>query len=430
MKTQWLKWALIPLFTLILGACSTLLPASSSPENLPDGGEVITSETDQGGAVINSPEESSTTEPVHDGDTCEDPFADGPTPSFRTDGWKTNFCLHSVPYDEIFSGGPPRDGIPPLDSPSFETVDSADTWLEDPEPVIFLDHNGDVRAYPLQILIWHEIVNDEVGEESVVVTFCPLCNTALVFLRPEIDGEVLTFGTSGNLRYSDLVMWDRQTESWWQQFSGDAIVGDLTGTELVNLPAAIISWEDFKTKHPEGQVLSIQTGFPRSYGRNPYPGYDNINSYPFAFGGIVEDELPVMARVVGIRPGDGQGAAYSLLLLQEELVLNEIIDDLPIAIFWKAGTASAVDDGVIAEGRDVGATGVFNREVEGQVLTFSANGDGTFKDQETGSTWDILGLATSGSLAGTQLKAIPHHDTFWFAWAAFVPDTDLSKTTD
>jgi hypothetical protein len=434
MKTRWLKWALIPLFTLILGACSTLLPADLSPQNqssdLTAGGEAILPETEQGDDMINNPDESSSSETVHNEATCEDPFADGPTPSFRTEGWKTNFCLHSVPYDEIFSGGPPRDGIPPLDSPGFETVESADNWLEDPEPVIIFDYKEDVRAYPLQILIWHEIVNDEVGGDPVVVTFCPLCNTALVFLRPEINGEVLTFGTSGNLRYSDLVMWDRQTESWWQQFSGDAIVGNLTGTKLESLPAAIISWEDFKAKHPQGQVLSIQTGFPRSYGRNPYPGYDNVNSFPFAFDGKLNDELPVMARVVGVRPGEGQGAAYSLLLLQEELVLNEVIDDIPISIFWKAGTASAVDNGIIAAGKDVGATGVFLREVEGQVLTFSANGDGTFTDQETGSTWDILGLATAGSLAGTQLKAIPHHDTFWFAWAAFVPDTELSKTTN
>ena len=430
MKTQWIKWALIPLFTLILGACSTLSPTNSSPQELPNVGEVTSSEVEQGGEVITKPKEYPTVENFQGGNTCEDPFAGGPSPSFRTDGWKTNFCLHSVPYDEIFSGGPPRDSIPPLDSPSFETVDSADNWLESPEPVIILDHNGVVRAYPLQIMIWHEIVNDEVGGDPVVVTFCPLCNTALVFQRPEIDGEVLTFGTSGNLRYSDLVMWDRQTESWWQQFSGDAIVGDLTGTKLESLPAAIISWDDFKTKHPQGQVLSVQTGFPRSYGRNPYPGYDNINSYPFAFDGNVEDELPVMARVVGIRPGNGQGAAYSLLLLQEKRALNEIIDDLPITIFWKAGTASAVDEGIIASGRDVGATGVFLREVEGQVLSFTANGDGTFSDQETGSTWDILGLSTSGPLAGTQLEAVPHHDTFWFAWAAFVPDSELSKTSD
>ena len=432
MKTRWLKCAFIPLFILLLGACSALNPANSTQENVTGDSvgarEVTPSEFDQNEEVTASPDNSPTTQPEHKADTCEDPFADGPTPSFRTDDWKTNFCLHSVPYDEIFSGGPPRDGIPPLDSPRFETVESADNWLENPEPVIILDHKSDVRAYPLQILIWHEIVNDQVGGDPVVVTFCPLCNTALVFHRPEVDGETLTFGTSGNLRYSDLVMWDRQTESWWQQFSGDAIVGDLTGTKLESLPAAIISWQDFKTKHPEGQVLSVQTGFQRSYGRNPYPGYDNINSYPFAFDGNVEDELPVMARVVGIRPGDGQGAAYSLLLLQEELVLNEIIADLPITVFWKAGTASAVDTGSIASGRDVGATGVFLREVGNQVLSFSANGDGTFSDQETGSTWDILGLATSGPLDGTQLEPIPHHDTFWFAWAAFVPDTSLTKT--
>ena len=354
--------------------------------------------------------------------SCEDPF-DGVIPAFRTESWKTNFCLHSVDYADIIPGGPPRDGIPPIDSPRYEDITSADDWIENLEPVILLDHQGEARAYPLQIMTWHEIVNDTINGDPVVVTFCPLCNTALVFRRPIVDGELLTFGTSGNLRKSDLVMWDRQTESWWQQFTGEAIVGDLTGTRLEAIPAAIISWEDFKTNFPEGMVLSIETGYNRSYGRNPYAGYDNINSYPFLFLGDVEDgDIPPMARVVGLILENNQGAAFLLELLIENQVLNEMIGDQPVVIFWKEGTASALDSSRIALGRDIGSTGAFDPRVNDQVLTFEVLGDGLFQDQQTSSTWNHLGLALDGDLAGTQLIALPQHDTFWFAWAAFVPD--------
>ncbi len=407
-------WVLIPALAFTLAACSPGLNNGTRSE-------------------IKSPqkEEAPTTAlltatPEHEEEVCEDPFGDT-IPAFRTDGWDTNFCLHSVSYDELFSGGPPRDGIPPIDSPRFESIESADQWIEDLEPVILLDHEGEVRAYPLQILTWHEIVNDEIAGDPIAVTFCPLCNTALVFLRPTIEGELLTFGTSGNLRYSDLVMWDRQTESWWQQFTGEAIVGDLTGTKLDSLPVAIISWADFKSKHPDAQVLSIETGFQRSYGQNPYAGYDNINSLPFAFVGDLDAQLPAMARVVGISLEDGQGGAFSLDILRENQVLNETLGELPVVLFWKSGTASALDSGSIADGRDIGTTGVFSAQINDQVLTFSAVEDGLFQDQETGSTWDIFGNALEGPLAGSSLFRLPHHDTFWFAWAAFVPEGNLTQ---
>jgi len=234
MKSRWIVWGFLPLFVLLLSACNAVQNTPEESENPTD------TLSDEGTAVIAGPESTAVVEEIHQEAVCEDPFG-STTPAFRTAGWDTNFCLHSVPYDEIFSGGPPRDGIPPIDSPRFETVDSADNWLEDLEPLIILEINDEVRAYPLQILIWHEIVNDEFEGKPVVVTFCPLCNTALVFTRPTINGEILTFGTSGNLRISDLVMWDRQTESWWQQFNGEAIVGDLTGIKLEFIPSAIIS---------------------------------------------------------------------------------------------------------------------------------------------------------------------------------------------
>ncbi len=431
MRSRWYLMAALPFLVLFLGVCSAGLTTSDNLESssnfLADDIQEDNGSSNEGAASISGEEGNENDVAAnHTDEVCDDPF-DGTIPAFRTDGWETNFCLHNVPYDEIFSGGPPRDGIPPIDTPRFETVNSADTWIEDVEPVIILEVNDDVRAYPLQILIWHEIVNDEVDGLPVVVTFCPLCNTALVFARPTVNGELLTFGTSGNLRISDLVMWDRQTESWWQQFNGESIVGDLTGTRLEFLPSAIISWADFKIKHPDGQVLSIETGFPRSYGRNPYTGYDNINSYPFAYSGDLNDRLPPMARVLGILLEDGEGGAYSLDLLKENQVINDILGETSIAIFWKSGTASAVDSSTISDGRDVGTTGVFLPTVDDQVLTFTAIGDGTFEDQETGSVWDILGEAIAGPLAGTRLVSLPHHDTFWFAWAAFVADGSLTK---
>ena len=226
---------------------------------------------------------------------CDNPFAAvGGAPDFDMSHWSTDFCEHSVPYSEIISGGPPPDGIPPIDNPAYTDIASADDWIANDEPVIALDVNGDARAYPLQILTWHEIVNDTIGGTPVAVTFCPLCYAAVTFVRPEIDGERLTFGTTGNLRHSDMVMWDRQTESWWQQFTGEGIVGDLTGETLESIPAPMISWAEFKETHPEGQVLSRDTGFNRRYGENPYVGYDDVNETPFLYRGAVGDQLPPM----------------------------------------------------------------------------------------------------------------------------------------
>ncbi len=372
-----------------------------------------------------SPTKAPIAKPTESPYECGDPF-NGERPSFSTSFWKTDFCQHSVDYSEIFSGGPPPDGIPAIDRPEFVDVASADEWLEDSEPVIALTVGKETRAYPLQIMIWHEIVNDQFSDLPVVVTFCPLCNTALVFERPTVDGEVLDFGTSGNLRFSDLVMYDRQTHSWWQQFSGEGIVGKLTSMQLTPLPAALIAWSDFKATYPDGQVLSLNTGYNRPYGENPYAGYDDVNAYPFLFSGKVDQRLRPMDRVLGILLDDQTGRAYPYTRLSEEEVINDVIDGTPVVIFWKAGTASALDSPIIALGRDVGATGVFEAFVDGETLTFISNYDGTFKDENTGSTWDILGQARDGPLVGIQLRPIPHHDTFWFAWAAFMPADTLT----
>jgi len=191
--------------------------------------------------------------------------------TFDIPGWDPDFARHSVSLTSILPGGPPPDGIPPIDHPHYASITAASQFLAPREPVIAVSAGGRARAYPLQILIWHEIANDTLGGVPMAVTYCPLCNSAIVFDR-RVAGRTLTFGTTGNLRNSDLVMWDRQTESWWQQFSGDAIVGQLTGTRLTELDSQTLSFAAFRVRYPRGDVLSRDTGFQRPYGQNPYQG--------------------------------------------------------------------------------------------------------------------------------------------------------------
>ena len=342
-----------------------------------------------------------------------------------TTNWTTDFSIASVDLGDFQGGGPPKDGIPPIDKPKFESIDDARTWLAPTAPVISLVVDGKARAYPLAILIWHEIVNDTLGDVPVVVTFCPLCHTALVFERT-VDGTTHDFGTTGNLRYSDLVMYDRQTESWWQQATGEAIVGSLTGAKLPFLPAQIVSLADFATAHPDADVLSRDTGVSRDYGRNPYPGYDRADERPFLFDGVIDGRLAPKERVVTLdRDGRSIAIPYSTLESSGVVLVKELTQ--PVVVFWSPGTVSALDDPLIEQGRDVGATGVFLPTVGGRSLTFSRDGDrdGRIKDAETGSTWSVTGLAVDGPLAGTQLESVVHGDHFWFAWAAFEPDTKI-----
>ncbi|MBT97530.1 MAG: hypothetical protein CL902_02745 [Dehalococcoidia bacterium] len=316
------------------------------------------------------------------------------TARFSRSGWKTDWSYHTVPYSDFLSGGPPRDGIPALDNPTFVTTEEADGWLSEKEPVISFEMNGVQRAYPLQILMWHEVVNDEVGGVPVTATFCPLCNSAIVFERT-VNDMVLDFGSSGNLRNSDLVMWDRQTESWWQQLTGEAIIGRLAGTKLNFLAAPIVSWSDFKTLQPDGMVLSKDTGFNRRYGSNPYVGYDSVDNPPFLFTGELDGRLQPKERVAAITV-DGVDAAFPYSVLAQEGVINYLVNGIDVA--------------------------VFDATLDGRSLSFTST-DNSFTDAETNSTWNILGQATDGPLVGEQLSKIVHGDHFWFAWAAFKPDT-------
>lgn len=337
-----------------------------------------------------------------------------------TKDWGTDWTRHTIDYDEIMSGGPPRDGIPSIDDPKFVTIAEAEAWLVANEPVIALEIEGDSRAYPLQILTWHEIANDVVGSVPVVVTFCPLCNSALVFDR-RMDGDVLMFGVSGLLRNSDLIMYDRTTETLWQQFTGEAIVGTLAGRELSFIPSAIVSFGDFRDAYPMGEVLSRDTGYNRPYGSNPYVGYDSVDQSPFLFSGPTDGRLPAMERVVTVALEQGD-VAYPLSILSNAGVINDRPFGVDVAVFHTPGTSSALGSQSIAAGADVGATGVFSPHLGDQMLTFRLN-NGKIVDTETGSGWNVLGQATSGRLSGSQLDPIVHGDHFWFSWAAFKPET-------
>tara|TARA_B100000674_G_scaffold480885_1_gene480995 strand:- start:545 stop:1693 length:1149 start_codon:yes stop_codon:yes gene_type:complete len=336
-----------------------------------------------------------------------------------TIGWNTDWSKHSIEYHDLLSGGPPRDGIPPIDQPKFIENQLAAQWLKPNDPVIALEINGDARAYPLQILTWHEIINDVVGEIAVTITFCLLCNSAIVFKRNH-QGITYDFGTSGLLRHSDLVMYDRQTESLWQQFTGEAIVGVMTGEQLMMIPSGLIGFEQFQAAYPAGKILSKETGYSREYGRNPYPGYDDIRNNPFLFRDPLDERLPAMARVVTVSDGKYHNA-YPVELLEKLGVIHHQLGNQAVVIFHQDGVSSALDTTRIANGDDVGATGVFVPLVGKQELTFVK--ERGFVDEQTGSHWNIVGQAILGPLKGKQLERLVHADQFWFSWGAFRPDT-------
>lgn len=269
--------------------------------------------------------------------------AGGAPPFWRAEWPRTDFSRSDVPFTEIMSGGVPRDGIPALSNPKFVKA-RAERRLSDKEPVITLELKGATpRAYPLRYMTWHEIVNDSVGGRPVAVTFCPLCNSGITFDR-RLQGRVLDFGVTGKLRNSDMVMYDRQTESWWQQAVGLGIVGEYTGQSLRQLPSWMESWEKFRARNPEGLVMD-QPGAGRAYGRNPYAGYDS-STRPFLYRGEMPPHgIKPLARVVKVGT-----RAWPLDRLRAETRITEA----GVTLSWEAGQVSALDSAEIASGRQIG----------------------------------------------------------------------------
>ncbi|MEE9534628.1 MAG: DUF3179 domain-containing protein [Acidimicrobiia bacterium] len=363
------------------------------------------------------------------------PFADSPvepddiqqlTPELASVSrdWITDFSKTTIDFDELVIGIRGRDRIRPIDDPQFETIAEIGDFVADQEPGLAFELDGDARFYPLSILTAHEIVNDVVGGRPVAVTYCPLCNSAIVF-DSNVDGRVLRFGVSGLLRNSDLVMWDNATESLWQQLTGEGLVGDFAGAQLTFLPSSIKSYGDFKDRNPEGIVLGRDQGFGFTYGFNSYLGYTGgAGPYePFAPDEI-DPRYPALERVINVTIGD-VAKAYPFSIASEERAINDTVNGTDVVIFAGGDTVDNLDTRVIREGKTIGTGIAFNRRVNGETLTFLPHDALTFEDVETGSIWNLNGIAVDGPMAGTSLEQVVHGNEFWFAWAAFNQGADV-----
>jgi Protein of unknown function (DUF3179) len=314
-----------------------------------------------------------------------------------------------VPLDQIVSGGPPPDGIPSIDNPKFISIQEAEEFLKGSDLIVGLNINGDTRVYPLQILVWHEIVNDIVGNTPVAVTYCPLCFTNQVFNRTMNDGQILEFGTSGKLYNSNLVMYDRTTKSLWSQAMSQSVVGKLAGVKLERIPFDVSYWKEWKQLYPDSKVLSRDTGFSRPYGVDPYGDYYTSKEVLFPIAKH-DDRLGLKEIVIGFE-NEGQYKAYRLQDVEKMKVINDQVNTKPISLF-------SVNPFM---------TRAYNPIVEGQViLQFEHNAiNKTFIDKQTRSQWNFDGKAIDGQMKGKQLIRLPFDQGFWFEWTAFHPTTEL-----
>ncbi len=349
--------------------------------------------------------------------------------SIPVETWETDFSRMTIDPAEFLVTGAPRGAIPALTiggptagSPVYDSVEEADVWMGDIEPVLAVEAGGEARAYPLRVLLAHQIVNDELGGEPVLATYSPLSNAAVVFER-RAGVSAPVFLTTGALRFSNLVMYDEATESWWQQATGEAVAGELAGLRLTPMPSLLISWADFKRAYPEGSVVSVNSGFGSGYDFNPY--FDVDFSTPSLLEGEPDPRLPAHARVLGLRAG-GEALAVPFAGLDLEPVVQRELGGAPVVVFWRRGTASALSHANVALGRDVGAAVAFDPRIDGETLTFAEDG-GLFVDAQTGSAWDLTGVALQGPLEGRRLRSLPQTNSFWFAWAAFNPDTAIFR---
>lgn len=381
----------------------------------------------------------------------------------------TDTTRSTIPLEQVLSAGPPPQGVPALGfggdrtgrfaatpAPAFVPLERS-SWLDAQEPLIV--HGG--KGYPLRLLLWHEVVNDRAGV-PVAVAFSPPSHSFAVFdrrvpLTPEQRDAVLrldpaarvlpldddfraryreqtgreappwglevTFGTSGMLYNANLLMFDSASGSVFSQFLHAGVVGTLASAELLRLPAQVVSAAEFARAYPQGQVLSLETGYPRPYAQNPYLGYERLETPGFV-GRVLEDRrLPARERVLGLEVG-GEAVAYAFSSLARRRAVNDRVGGVDVAVWWAPGTRSVLDAATVAQAKDAGAVGVFRRTLEGRTLSFEWDGQG-WTDRESGSRWNLLGQAVEGPLKGKRLTPLPHDVPFWFAWTAFRPEAQL-----
>jgi hypothetical protein len=315
---------------------------------------------------------------------------------------ETNGVRHLIPLDKIRGGGPPKDGIPSIDNPIFANIQGSH-FMSDSDTVIGLEINGETKAYPLFILVWHEIINDNVGGTPVAVTYCPLCYTNQVFERV-IDGQEVEFGTSGKLYNSNLLMYDRLTESYWSQALGMAVKGELTGYQLNLIPFDVITWGDWKKLHPDTLILTTDTGYIRSYATDPYGNYYTEPRILFPVEHS-DDRMHPKEIIIGFNQ-DNIYKAYKQNDIESNIIINDSIGNIPVILVSLFSENSRA----------------FERTINGVVLDFEYS-DGKIFDSQTNSEWNYDGLSISGEYSGEQLQRMPIEPGFWFEWVAFHPET-------
>ena len=315
----------------------------------------------------------------------------------------------------IQSGGPPKDGIPPIDRPKYVSAAEADKFLRSNDIVFGLAYQGVVKAYPQKILVWHEIVNDEIKGARIAMTYCPLTGSAVAFRGRSRDGAMLTFGTSGKLVNSNLLMYDRQTDSQWPQILGMAIDGTNKGTLLEETPLAWTHWSRWRQRHPDTLALSADTGYFRSYGTDPYGSYDKPGTY-YDSGGPL---FPVMAKdgrfnpkevVVGVKANGRQMAIHKQTLRAKKLI-NTSLAGRPLVAVYDS---------------ELDLVRVFVRQLKQKPTNFRFE-HGRMADDLTGSLWTTEGRSIDGKMSGSHLKQHASFDVMWFAWYAVFPATQVVK---
>lgn len=326
----------------------------------------------------------------------------------------------------------PRRTFPIIDTPTFVNREKGLEMFIDTEPVITVEIDGKAKAYTMNMFSSHELSNDVLAGVPILPSYCPLCNSAVVYdRRLTINGEekVLTFEVSGMLRHSGMVIFDTETESWWQQSMGEAIVGEFAGEQLKIIPSFILSVEEFFANYPDGQILSKETGHTKSmerYGKNVYRMYDSIGNLPYARFFKAEDvdnRLPAMERLIDIQDGEFS-KIYPFTILKKKGVLNDTFKSKKIVVFFQDGATSHLDNYDLSLAREIGTATAFNANLEGQTLTFKKENN-RFSDLETKSEWTITGKCIAGPLKGKQLQIEPHSNHFAFSWLKFHPDTEI-----
>ena len=344
--------------------------------------------------------------------------------------WKTDTSIRNIDLSEI-STIVQRNTFPRIDYPKFVLKDEGLESFYKYEPVIAVELNGEAKAYPLNMLTMHEISNDVIGGVPVLPTYCPLCNSSIVYsriLNHKEQKKLLTFEVSGMLRKSDMLMADKETETWWQQLTGEAVVGELTGAQLKIIPSLVISVEEFFDSYPKGKILSTntQTRAQGRYGYNPYVNYDDPDGKPMeSFFDInnLDSRLPAMERIVDIK-GEKGYKIYPFTKIAEKGVINDTFERKEIVLFYNDKTISVLDNRIISISRNIGSVTLFSRVLGTDTLSFLKSGN-RFIDDQSHSEWNITGKCIKGKLKGKQLKKIVHGNHFAFAWLAFYPDSEI-----